>query len=72
MLTEDSIYTFIDHYTFSSFRKHLGIIPTIGASFVEPRVYDQISAQIFGLPLHIYFTDNHILSVLVYACIVSE
>ena len=45
----------IGPYMFSSFRKHLDTIPTIGASFAKPRVYDQISAQIFGLPSHLFY-----------------
>ena len=43
---------------FSSFRKHLDTSPTIGASFARPRVYDQISAQIFGLPSHLFQRIN--------------
>ena len=38
-------------YMFSSFRKHFDTIPTIGASFARPRVYDQI----FGLPSHLFY-----------------
>ena len=45
----------IDPYMFSSFRKHLDTIPTIGASLARPRVNDQISAQIFGLPSHLFY-----------------
>ena len=44
----------IGPYMFSSFRKHLDTIQTIGASFARPRVYDQISALIFGFSLHFY------------------
>ena len=42
----------IGPYMFSSFRKHLDTIPTIGASIARPRVYDQI----FGLPSHLFYS----------------